>query len=72
MSWFYMWSFLGSKVNKSSQILIKTLNAMKYIESDVKKKRHQEKIILSSNMYDKIYLQGSVEGVLRTSQVSSL
>ena len=34
--------------------------------------RHQEKMILSSKMYDKTYLQGSLEGVLEMIQVSSL
>ena len=52
---------LGSEVNKSSKILIKTSNAMEYIELDVKILRHQEQMILSSSMYEKIYLHGFLE-----------
>ena len=44
----------------------KTLNRTFKIPS------HQEKMILSSSMYEKTYLQGFLEGVLEAIQVSSL
>ena len=63
-----VFSLIDSEVDKIFEILIKTLNATEYIES----LRHQEKIILSSSMYEKIYLQGSLERVLEPIQVSNL
>ena len=44
----------------------KTLNQTFTIPS------HQEHMILSSSMNEKIYLQGFIEGVLEAIQVSSL
>ena len=43
-----------------------TLNGM------FKTLRHQEQMILSSSMYEKIFLYSSLEGVLEAIQVSSL
>ena len=34
--------------------------------------RHEEQMILSSRMYEKTYLQGSLEGVLKAIKVSRL
>ena len=63
---------LGSKVDKPSNFLIKTLNTEEYIESDIQKIRYQEYMILSSSMYEKTYLHGSLERVLKAIEVSSI
>ena len=63
---------LGFEVNKLSEISIKTSNVMEFIESDIKTLKHQEHMILLSNMYEKIYLQGFLEVVLEATLVSSL
>ena len=63
---------LCSKNNKLSNFLIKTLNTEEYIESDIQKIRYQEYMILSSSMYKKTYLHGSLERVLEAIEVSSL
>ena len=62
----------GYEVNKPSKILIKTLNASKYIQFNIQSLRHQEHMILISIMYEKTYLHGSLERVLEAIQVSSL
>ena len=63
---------MGAKVDKSFEFSIKTSNATEYIELDVQNIEAPKKIILSSIMYEKTYLQGSLEGVLEAIQVSSL
>ena len=50
---------IESEVHKTSNQIFKTL-------------RHQQHIILSSRMYEKTYLQSSLEGVLKAIQVSSV
>ena len=72
MSTFESVFLLGYEIDKSSKILIKTYLQIECIESDIKTSSHQEQMILSSSMYEKIYLQGSLEGVLEAIQVSSL
>ena len=58
--------FLGSNVNKPSKILIKTLNTTKYIELDVQN-------IEAPRIDDlKMYLQGSLKGVLEAIKVCRL
>ena len=63
---------LGSKVDKPSNFLIKTLNIEDYIESDIQKMRYEEYMILSSSMYEKTYLHGSLERVLEAIEGSSI
>ena len=60
---------LGSQVDKPFKILLKTSNASKYFESNI---QNIEATRISSNMYKKTYLKGSLEGVLEAIQVSSL
>ena len=52
-------------VDKLSEILIKTSNAAEFIESDIQNIEAQVKMILSSNMYEKIYLQVSLKEFLK-------
>ena len=67
-----MGDLLGSKVDKPSQIFVKTSSAMAYIKSDIQNMRHREQMILSCSIYEKRYLQCSLERVLEAIQVSSL
>ena len=70
-----MLRLLDYKVNKISKILIKTLNALNQwnrLNQMFKTFRHQEQMILSSSLYEKTYLRGSLEGVIEAIQVSSL
>ena len=63
--------FLRSKIDKPPKILIKTTNVAKSIESDIQKLRHQELMILSSSMYEKTYLQCSLERIFKVVQESN-
>ena len=63
---------MSSKVNKPSEILIKTSNITEYSELDIQILRHQEQMILSSSMYEKTHLLGSFGGFIDAIQVSSL
>ena len=63
---------MGSKVNNFFKILIKTSNAVEFLNRIFKILSHQEYMILSSTMYEKIYLLSSLERVLEGIQVSSL
>ena len=63
---------MRSKVDNFLKILIKTSNAMEFLNRLFKILSHQEKMILSSSMNEKTYLHGFVEGFLEAIQVSSL
>ena len=63
--------FFCCKVDKHSKILIKTSNAVKYIEWILKTLSREEHMILSSSMYENTHLHGSLERVLKTIHVSS-
>ena len=56
---------MGFEVDDFLKILIKTLNATEFLNQIFKILRHQEKMILSSNMYEKTYLQVSLQEFLK-------
>ena len=64
--------FLRFEVNKPSKILIKTSSTMEYIESNIQITKEPRKNDPLITIYEKTYLQGSLEGVLEVIQVSSL
>ena len=72
MGYAFQWNpLLGSKVNKLSKILVKTWVEHNILDQKFKTLRHHEQMILSSSTYKKLYLEGSLEGVLDVIQVSS-
>ena len=61
---------LGSEVNKPSEFFVKMTNIIEYIESDIQNIEVLRTDDPPSSMYEKIYLKGSLEGVLKAIQVS--
>ena len=63
----------GYDIDKPSKILIKTSSAAKYIKSDIQN-IETPRIDYSKHlvMYEKTYLQGSLEGVFKAIQLFSL
>ena len=56
---------MRSEVDNFLKILIKTPNATEFLNQIFKTLRHQEQMILSSNMYEKTYLQVSLKEFLK-------
>ena len=55
---------LGFEVDQPSEFSIKTSNTVEYIKSDVQTLRHQEKMTLSSSIFEK-NIHDSFERVLK-------
>ena len=55
-----MMKLLGSAIDKPSKILIKTSSVVEYIESHIQNIETLRADDLSSSMYEKTYLQGSL------------
>ena len=63
---------LASKVDKPSEILIKISNTTEYIESNIQNIEAPKMDVISFSMYEITYLQGSLKGVHKAIQVSTL